>query len=101
MDQLFAEWLQMDHAYRPVADNKDYKLISPVQNCRHFGRRHFNYIFLNGNDRIPIQISLEYDPRGPSGIKPSLVQVMAWRRTGDKPLSEPMMTQFIDAHMRH
>ena len=26
---------------------------------------------------------------------------MAWRQTGDKPLSEPMMTQFNDAYMRH
>ena len=26
---------------------------------------------------------------------------MAWRRTGDKPLSEPMLTQFTDAFMRH
>ena len=23
---------------------------------------------------------------------------MAWRRTGDKPLPEPMMTQFTDAY---
>ena len=27
--------------------------------------------------------------------------MMAWRRTGDKPLSEPMMTHFNDAYMRH
>ena len=26
---------------------------------------------------------------------------MAWRRPGDKPLSEPMLTQFTDAYMRH
>ena len=26
---------------------------------------------------------------------------MAWRRIGDKPLSEPMLTQFTDAYMRH
>ena len=33
--------------------------------------------------------------------KSALVQVIAWRRTGDKPLPEPMMTKFIDAYMRH
>ena len=33
--------------------------------------------------------------------KSALVQVMAWRRTGDKPLPEPILTQFIDAYMRH
>ena len=26
---------------------------------------------------------------------------MAWRLTGDKPLSEPMMAYFIDACIRH
>ena len=26
---------------------------------------------------------------------------MAWRRIGDKPLSEPMLTRFNDAYMRH
>ena len=30
-----------------------------------------------------------------------MVQVMAWRQTGDKPLPEPMLTQFIDAYMQH
>ena len=33
--------------------------------------------------------------------KSVLVQVMAWRRTGDKPLAETMLTQLIDAYMRH
>ena len=61
----------------------------------------FNCIFLNENDRIPIQISLKYVPMSPIDNMSALVQVMAWRRTGDKPLLEPMMTQFIDAYMRH
>ena len=58
-------------------------------------------IFLNENDIIQIQISLNFVPRSPIDNKPSLVQVMAWRRIGDKPLPEPMMAQFIDAYMRH
>ena len=61
----------------------------------------FNCIFLNENDRILIQISLKYVPRSPIDHNPALVQVMAWHLTGDKPLPEPMMTQFIDAYMRH
>ena len=61
----------------------------------------FNCIFLNQNDIIPIQISLKYDPRSPFDNKSALVQVMAWRQTGNKPLPEPMMTQFIDAYTRH
>ena len=61
----------------------------------------FKCIFLNEHDKIAIQISLKHVPRNPIDNKPALVQVMAWRRTGDKPLSEPMMTQFSDAYMRH
>ena len=61
----------------------------------------FNCIFLNENGKIPIQISLKYVARCPIDNKPTLVQVMAWRRTGDKPFPEPMMTQVIDVYMRH
>ena len=46
-------------------------------------------------------ISLKFVPRGPIDSYPWLVQLMAWRRTGDKTLSESMMTQFTDAYMRH
>ena len=31
----------------------------------------------------------------------AVVQLMAWRRTGDKPLPELMLIQFTDAYMRH
>ena len=61
----------------------------------------FKWIFMNANGRILIRISLKYVPKSPIENKPALVQVMAWRRTGDKPLPEPMMTQFTDAYMRH
>ena len=61
----------------------------------------FNCIFLNENDRIPIQISLKCVPRSPIDNESALVQVMVWRRTGDKPLPEQMITHFIDAYMRH
>ena len=61
----------------------------------------FKCIFLNENDWIPIQISLKFVPRNPIDNKAALVQVMAWRRTGDKPLPEPMMAHFTDAYMRH
>ena len=49
----------------------------------------FYCIFLNENVRIPIQISLKYVPRSPIDNKPALVQVMAWRRAGAKPLPDP------------
>ena len=55
---------------------------------------------LNENDKIPIQTSLNLVPRNPIDNNPALVQVMTWRRTGDKPLAEPVMIQFTDAYMR-
>ena len=61
----------------------------------------FKGIFLNETDEIPIQISLTLVPRSPIDNKSTFVQVMAWHRTGNKPLPEPMMTQFIDAYMLH
>ena len=59
----------------------------------------FKHIFLNESDKILIHISLNLVPRSQIDNKPSLVLVMAWRRTGDKPLSEPMMAQFTDAYI--
>ena len=56
----------------------------------------FKCIFLNENDIIPLQISLKFVPRSPVDNKPALVQIMAWHRTGDKPLPQPMLTQFTD-----
>ena len=61
----------------------------------------FNCIFLNENDRIPIQLSLKYVLRSPIDNKPALVQVMAWHWTGNKPLPEPMLTQLIHTYMQH
>ena len=61
----------------------------------------FKLIFLNENGRIPIQISLKLGHMSPINNKPALVQVMAWHRTGDKPLPEPMLTQFTNEYMRH
>ena len=61
----------------------------------------FKCIFLNKNDRVLIQISLKFVPRSPIDNKLALVQVVAWRWTGDKPLSEPMLTQFTGTYLRH
>ena len=49
--------------------------------------------FFNENVWISINISLKFVPRGPINNIPALVQVMAWCRPGDKPLSEPMMVR--------
>ena len=73
----------------------------PEQHGRHFADDIFRCIFVNEKFCIAIQISLKFVPKGQIDYKSALVQVMAWRRTGDKPLPEPMLTQFTDAYMRH
>ena len=40
---------------------------------------------------ILIEISLQFVPECPVGNESTLVELMAWRRTGDMSLSEPMM----------
>ena len=65
--------------------------LRPRQNGRYFADDIFKCIFLNENVWIPIWISLKFVPKGPINNIPALVQIMAWRRPGNKPLSEPMM----------
>ena len=65
------------------------------QNVRHFPNDISNWIFLNENVWILIKISLDFVPRGPINNIPSLVQIMAWRWPGDKPLSDPMMVSLL------
>ena len=62
--------------------------LRPSRNRRHFADDIFKCIFLKENVWIPIKISLKIVPTGPINNILALVQVMAWRRPGDKPLSE-------------
>ena len=48
-----------------------------------------------------LKIRLKCVFKGPIDNKSALFQVMAWCRTVNKPLPEPMLTQFTDAYMRH
>ena len=70
-----------------------FNTLRPKQNGRHFSDDIFKWIFLNENVWISINISLKFVPRRPINNIPTLVQVMAWRRPGDKPLPEPMMVR--------
>ena len=65
--------------------------LRPRQNGRHLADDTFNRVFVNENVRISIKFSLKFVPTGPINNIPALVQIMAWRRPGDKPLSEPVM----------
>ena len=67
--------------------------LRPRQDGRHFPDDIFKCIFFNENVWILIKISLKFNSKGPVINIPSLVQIMAWRLLGDKPLSEPMIVR--------
>ena len=70
-------------------------ILRPRQNGRHLPDDILKWILLDENVWILIDISLKFGPRGPINNIPTLVQVMARRRPGDKPLSEPMMVRLL------
>ena len=76
-------------------------ILRPRQNGRHSADDIFKCIFLNENYRVSKNNSLKYVPWGLINNMRALVQIMAWRRIGDKPLSEAMLVCFTDAYMRH
>ena len=53
----------------------------------------FKYIFMNENVRISLKISLNFASRVRINNIPALFLIMAWRHSGDKPLSESMMVR--------
>ena len=71
----------------------------PGQNGCHFADNIFICIFVNEQICILIHIPLKFLPKDLIDNKSTLVQVMAWCRTGDKPLPEPMLPSSL-THIR-
>ena len=69
--------------------------LRPRQNSRLFTDDTFKRIFLNENIRISTKSSLKFVARGLINNIPALVLIMAWRRPGDKPLSETMLVRSL------
>ena len=94
---------ELDVLSQTTCDTEAYKwdridhlnILRPRQNECHFADNIFKCIFLNENVQILIKISPKFVPKGPINNIPTLVQIMAWRRPGDKPLSEPMMVSLL------
>ena len=64
--------------------------LRPGHDGRHFADDIFTCIVINENCCIVIKFSLKCVRKIQLTIIQHLVQIMAWRRSGDKPLSEPM-----------
>ena len=73
-----------------IRNVSDINTLRPGQNGCLFADDIFKRIFFNENVWISITISLKFVPKDPINNIPTFVQIMAWRRPGDKPLSEPM-----------
>ena len=69
-----------------------FKASLPGQYGHHFTDDIFQYIFFSERFCILIQISLKFVPNEPIDNKVALIQLMTWHQTGNKPLSEPMLT---------
>ena len=83
---VVALWMRMNFALNT---------LRPRQDGRHFPEDILKCIFLNENISISINISLKFVPKGRINNNPALVQIMAWRRSGDKPLPEPMVVRIL------
>ena len=77
---------QYTNIYRYIHNNT----LRPRQNGRHFVDDTFKLIFLIENVKNSTKISLTFIPTGPA-----LVHIMAWRRSGEKPLSEPVAVSLL------
>ena len=90
--KLQLEQQQTDHTL--VSLHKEIvNTLRPRHNGRHLADDVLKWNFLNENVWIPIKISLKFVTKGQIDYIPALVQIIAWRRPGDKPLSEPMMVR--------
>ena len=69
--------------------------LRPRQNGRLFADDTLKRIFLNENIRISTKNSLKFVPKGIINNIPALVLIMAWRRPGDKPLSEIILVRSL------
>ena len=72
-----------------------FNTLRPRKDGRHFADDLFKCIFLNEYVWISIKISLKFVRKSPICNIQALVQIMAWRRSGDKPLSEAMMVDLL------
>ena len=66
-------------------------ILRPRQNGHHIAKDIFKRISLNETSLILYEISLKYVPLRLIDNMAALFEIMTWRRTGDKPLSQPMM----------
>ena len=83
-------WNDLPEFVQNSSDIESFNSLRPRPNRRHFADDIFRCIFENENEWITPRISLKFVPEVRINNIPPLIQIMAWRRPGDKPLSEPI-----------
>ena len=91
------DWQPLGHwtpvsGYSYTVDFLHVNTLRLRQHGHHFPDDIFKCFFVNENVWI---FSLNIVPDGPIKNIPALVQIMAWHRLGDKPLSEPIMVLLL------
>ena len=88
----YGYWGSHPDTHRP-ADHPPllHNTFRPRQDGRHFPDNIFKCISLNENVWISLKVSLKVQINN----IPALFQIMAWRRLGAKPLSEPMLGSLL------
>ena len=76
---------------------KDMAFIEPM----HRNKPNITYLLRWWYIYFEMHYITKFVPKGPIDNNWALVQIMAWHRIGDKPLSEPVLTWFTDAYMHH
>ena len=96
-DILYWKWNELQQVYNLTTSLEKtwFNTLRPSHNCRHFADDIFKCIFLNENVGVLLKISLKFVPKVWIDNIPALVQMMAWHRPGDKPLSEPMLVSLL------
>ena len=82
--------------YLYESENNKFETLSPEQKGFHFTDD--VCIFCSVKCCILIRMSLKFVPNCPFSNNPALVQLITWRRSGDKPLFESMVALFIDSY---
>ena len=82
--------MQMQN-YLSLWRNDDVNTLGPRENGSHLADNILKCISYNENVWISIDVSLKFVAKVSVDNKAALVHIMAWRRPGDKPLSEPKM----------
>ena len=69
----------------------NHRWSSSVMSQGHFADNSLKSIFLNEDAWILIKILWKFVPKGPIDNKSALIRAMAWHKTGNKPLLEPII----------